>query len=122
MMPQNEFVLPLLQWCEIVAGSVTIEGVACDVPTFYMAKYPVTYVQYEAFVNDGGGPNRAHWTDAGWAWKGDTTLPEFWNDPTWHIHDRPINGVTCYEAYACTRWPAAKTKLKIALPPDAPWQ
>src|SRR5438876_8823 len=64
----------------------------------------------------------AHWTGAGWAWKGDTTLPEFWNDPTWNIHDRPINGVTWYEAYAFTRWLSATTRLKIALPTESQWQ
>jgi formylglycine-generating enzyme required for sulfatase activity len=119
---QIEFVLPLLEWCEIAAGGVTIEGVTCDVPAFSMAKYPVTYAQYEAFVNDGGYRNRAHWTDAGWGWKGDTTLPAFWGDPTWHVHDRPVNGVTWYEAHAYTRWLSAETELTIALPTEAQWQ
>lgn len=122
MVRQDELVLPLLEWCEIAAGSVTIAGVTCDVPAFYMAKYPVTYAQYEAFVNDGGYRNRAHWTDAGWAWKGDTAVPEFWQDSAWHIHDHPINGVTWYEAYAFTRWLSARTRLTISLPTEAQWQ
>ena len=70
-----QIALPMLEWCEIPAGSVVIAGVPCSVPTFYMAKYPVTYSQYEAFVNQGGYDLSTYWTSAGWTWKGDRRRP-----------------------------------------------
>jgi formylglycine-generating enzyme required for sulfatase activity len=122
MPSENRLALPLFEWCEIPSGSVVIEGVLCPVPKFYMAKYPVTYIQYEAFVNDGGYEVPPYWTGAGWAWKGDRKQPAYWKDLEWHLHDHPINGVTWYEAYAFTRWLSARTKLLIALPSEGQWQ
>jgi formylglycine-generating enzyme required for sulfatase activity len=112
----------MLEWCEIPAGDVTVEGVLCPVPTFRVAKHPVTYGQYETFVSDRGYGVRSLWTDAGWAWKGGRDRPAYWGDPQWHMHDHPINGVTWYEAYAFTRWLSAKTGLHITLPTEAQWQ
>jgi formylglycine-generating enzyme required for sulfatase activity len=122
MLSKHSFTLPLLEWCEIPAGSVAIEGLLCAVPTFYLAKYPVTYAQYEIFVSDKGYDIRKYWTDAGWAWKGDKTQPVFWKDREWHIDDHPINGVTWYESYAFTRWLSARTNIPITLPSEAQWQ
>jgi formylglycine-generating enzyme required for sulfatase activity len=119
---ESSFTLPMLEWCVIPAGSVVIEGVPCSVPTFYMAKYPVTYAQYEAFVNQGGYDLRTYWTSAGWAWKGDRRQPAYWNDPEWHVHDHPVNGVTWYEAYAFGSWLAKKMQRGIALPTESQWQ
>jgi formylglycine-generating enzyme required for sulfatase activity len=114
--------LPMLEWCEIPAGDVTVEGVRCTVPAFRVGKYPVTYGQYEAFVSDRGYDVRSHWTSTGWAWKGGRAWPAYWGDREWHAHERPINGVTWYEAQAFTRWLSAKTGLLITLPTEAQWQ
>jgi formylglycine-generating enzyme required for sulfatase activity len=112
----------MLEWCKIPAGSVVIEGAPCAVPTFNMAKYPVTYAQYEAFVSQGGYDLPTYWTTAGWAWKGSRRWPAYWEDPEWHIQDHPVNGVTWYEAYAFTCWLAKKTQCAIALPTESQWQ
>src|SRR5688572_17727540 len=114
--------LPMLEWCEIPAGTVVVEGILCSVPKFYMAKYPVTYAQYELFVTEGGYEVPVYWTEAGWDWKEDRKQPAYWKDPECHLHDHPINGVTWYEAYAFTRWLSAKTKLDIILPTEGQWQ
>ena len=39
-----------------------------DVPEFEIDAQPVTWAQYGEFVEDGGYDERAHWSDAGWAW------------------------------------------------------
>jgi formylglycine-generating enzyme required for sulfatase activity len=78
---ENNFTLPMLEWCEIPAGRVVIEGVLCPVTKVYMAKYPVTYAQYELFVNEGGYEVNMYWTEAGWDWKGDRRQPTYWKDP-----------------------------------------
>jgi formylglycine-generating enzyme required for sulfatase activity len=80
----------MLEWCEIPAGGVTVEGVRCTVPAFRIAKRPLTYGQYEAFVRDRGYDVRSHWTDAGWACKGGRGRPAYWGDRDWHSDDYPI--------------------------------
>lgn len=113
--------IPDIVWCEIPAGPFLMGSDKDKDPnadddetpqrevnipyTYWMAKYPVTYAQYEPFVNSDGYTNRDYWTDAGWEWKGDKTHPEaYWYDPQWHIANHPVVGVTWYEAYAYTRW------------------
>jgi ergothioneine biosynthesis protein EgtB len=39
-----------------------------DVPEFEIDAQPVTWAQYGEFVEDGGYDERAHWSEAGWAW------------------------------------------------------
>lgn len=150
-------VIPDIVWCEVPAGPFlmgsdkgtdpmarekdTPQHIA-DIPhTYWTAKYPVTYAQYEPFVNGDGYTNRDYWTDAGWEWKGDKTHPEaYWRDPQWHIANHPVIGVTWYESYAYTRWlnalsqtdlkslmlPSASTELnasyEIRLPTETEWE
>jgi gamma-glutamyl hercynylcysteine S-oxide synthase len=38
------------------------------VPEFEIDAQPVTWAQYSEFVEDGGYDDRAHWSEAGWAW------------------------------------------------------
>jgi len=92
-------------------------------PMFYIARYPITYTQYEAFVNSDGYTNDSYWTQEGIKWRGSKREPEyFWNDPQWHIGNHPVVGVTWYEAYALTRWLSAKLGYEIRLPTEAEWE
>ncbi|MCP5115945.1 MAG: SUMF1/EgtB/PvdO family nonheme iron enzyme, partial [bacterium] len=45
---------------------------------FSIGRYPVTNIQYQAFVVDGGYTEawRSCWTDAGWEWKGERAGPD----------------------------------------------
>jgi len=108
--------VPEFAWCEVPAGTFRMggdpeaynawDGADYDLPyTFWIAKYPVTYAQYEPFVTADGYREQRWWTDAGWEWKSDNTQPEYgWNDPQWHIASHPVVGVSWYEAYAYTQW------------------
>jgi formylglycine-generating enzyme required for sulfatase activity len=112
--------IPLLEWIDIPAGDFTMgsdkerEPQAYDWETpqhkettsaYKIAKYPVTYGQYELFVANGGYDERLFWTDAGWDRKGDKTEPEYgWNNPDWHKDDHPVIGVTWYESFAFGNW------------------
>ncbi|MDX2136628.1 MAG: SUMF1/EgtB/PvdO family nonheme iron enzyme [Chloroflexota bacterium] len=130
--------LPDIEWCCIDSGWFTMgsdihtDPLAshCETPPhiefiaqFSMSRYPITYQQYEAFVNDSGYQKRNHWSKRGWAWRADKTEPEFgWNNTRWHISNHPIIGVTWFEAYAFTRWLSAKTGDAIRLPTEAEWE
>ncbi len=108
--------MPEIVWCEVPGGPFKMggdpdawgawAGAEFDLGyPFWIAKYPVTYAQYEAFVSAGGYENDACWTPDGLEWRGKKRQPEaYWNDPKWHIPNHPVVGVTWYEAYAFAQW------------------
>lgn len=108
--------IPQLEWCEVPAGRFQmggnpnthylLDGAEFNLPfPFWVAKYPITYAQYEPFVTSGGYRQKRWWTAAGWKWKQDRMHPESnWHVSRWHIPNCPVIGVTWYEANAYTRW------------------
>jgi len=124
--------VPEFAWCEVPARPFRMggdpeawgawEGAEFDLPyPFWIAKYPVTYAQYEPFVAAGGYTERRYWTDAGWSDKGERTEPYLWNDAQWHIANHPVVGVTWYEAYAYTQWlDEQRQRGKLVLPSEIP--
>jgi formylglycine-generating enzyme required for sulfatase activity len=84
-------------------------------PTFWMAKYPITYRQFHAFVDDPDGMANPRW------WQGLARTDnddlgeqafEFWNHPR--------ERVTWYQAVAFCRWLTAQAKAyPDLLPPQA---
>jgi formylglycine-generating enzyme required for sulfatase activity len=95
-----------------------------DLPTYYIAKYPVTVAQYTPFVESDSYTNHAYWTDAGWQWRlrMNKEQPEYWRDPKWHIADHPVVGVSWYEAYAYCWWLSAQVGYEVKLPTEAEWE
>ena len=75
--------MPDLDWCTVPAGPFLLGANANDreayddekpqreltLPTFYIARYPITNAQFSPFIEDGGYDNRQWWTAAGWAWR-----------------------------------------------------
>ncbi len=116
--------LPDIEWVEIPAGQFTYQdNERLHLETFYMARYPVTYAQFEAFVQGDGYSTDAYWTEAGLQWRGANRQPTaFWNDPQWHLSNHPVVGVTWYEAYAFSQWLRAKLGLEIHLPTEQEWE
>jgi formylglycine-generating enzyme required for sulfatase activity/DNA-binding SARP family transcriptional activator len=108
---------PDIEWCDVPAGPFHMggdfntgqmggawEGAVIDIPyAYWIAKYPVTYAQFAAFVETGYEDPR-YWTDAGWKWRGSQKQPRYWGDPTFHLSNHPVVGITWYEANAFGRW------------------
>ena len=119
-------------WIEIPGGSVELgagpDGFAFDnerprhrveVPSFRIARRPVTNATWMHFVEGGGYVRREWWSDEGWAWKQeyDITHPEGWTaDGPPDRGDRPVMHVSWFEADAFARWSEAR------LPTEAEWE
>lgn len=116
------------EWVEVPAGKVTIAKYGeFDVPTFSLAKYPITVAQYQVFMNDKGYEIEKYWTAPGWAWRQQEkiTQPRFWGEKGYeHFFkpNHPIIGVSWYEAIAFCRWLSEKTGETILLPTEQEWQ
>ena len=69
--PMPEEILPMLQWCDIPYGRVTISSMvgtdedfgemAVDVDNFVMSKYPVTNAQFKIFAEAQDGYRNPRW-------------------------------------------------------------
>jgi formylglycine-generating enzyme required for sulfatase activity len=129
---------PPFEWVEIPAGQVTLiteagrrnnyiprgQSQAFDVPTFAIAKYPVTNAQYAKFIEADGYYQEKWWTEVGWRWRETYgwTEPRFWDDSTWNGTDYPVVGVSWYEAIAFCRWLSEVGGKRATLPTDSQWQ
>ena len=100
------------------------------VPSFFIDRFPVTNGQFLAFIEDGGYASRAHWLDAGWAFRQAEQLehPLYWRHArgvwerrrfgAWEPLRRgePVCHVSWYEADAYARWAGRR------LPTEAEWE
>lgn len=119
----REILPPPFEWCDIPAGKVTLEtGQTFEVAAFWMAKYPITNVQYEVFIEATGGYAESRWWDyseAAKQWRTENKTPK---DTGFAGNDLPRTKVTWYEAVAFCRWLSSRTRLNIMLPSEQQWQ
>jgi len=107
--------VPEIDWVQIAAGgSVDIKGTRKTVSRFYLAKYPVTYAQYEAFVKASDGFSDSRW------WR---DMPSQYTPPTDDLNSQrntlrnaPRDSVSWYQAVAFTRWLDARLRASGSLP------
>lgn len=110
--------LPLLEWCAVPAGNVIIESLVYRVKLFKISKYPVTYAQFQHFLNARDGYFNEMW------WKG-LPLEELQRGPAeqkWPFPDHPRENVSWYVAVAFCRWLGHHLDLPISLPSEQQWQ
>lgn len=113
------------KWCAIPAGHVEIDNTRHVVPEFQMAKYPVTNLQFQTFVNaEDGYRNDVWWSfsTAAQEWRKLYPRPE---DREFFGDEIPRTNVSWYEAMAFCRWMNASLKtpgFMITLPTEQQWQ
>ena len=81
-------------------------------PDFWMARYPITYAQFQTFIDAADGWPNPHW------WKGlarnDQDNPGEQHFPVWN---HPRESVSWYQAIAFCRWLTAQARQHPALLP-----
>jgi len=116
-------------WMNIPTGKVTLEkgryipgrGRILEVPSFAIAKYPITNSQFAKFIKAGGYREKLWWKEVGWL-HNRAIEPDYWQDEKWNGADYPVVGVSWYEAMAFCQWLSDITKEKITLPTEQQWQ
>lgn len=121
--------LPDITWCYVAGGFIEAREVnglekSEDVPPFYIAKYPITYLQFKAFRDAPDG----YWNEIWWEGLHTKNLPWYQNRP---INNYPAEMIAWVAAVAFTRWLTEKAKTvfdllphgftQVLLPTEAQW-
>jgi|GEM_PF-2564820 len=136
--------LPDISWIDICGGEVTIGTSnqeieylnsigsedwnfssempqhSLSIPPYKISKYPITNVQFKAFLDSVGGYEQSCWWDGfpEEARINPTNHPSFKNS----ITNEPATYVTWYEAVAFCRWLSSKAGKQISLPTEPQWE
>lgn len=113
--------LPDIAWCKVEAGTIKVEDEIFQVNEFYIAKFPVTYLQYQAFVDAEDGYQNEEW------WQG--MPPDYQKQelsPQRQVFaNHPRDSLSWYQALAFSRWMNThntEDSWIIRLPLEWEWQ
>ncbi|MBA3534929.1 MAG: SUMF1/EgtB/PvdO family nonheme iron enzyme [Ardenticatenales bacterium] len=109
--------LPDIVWVEIPGGEfIYQEGEKREVATFWMARYPVTYRQFQAFIDAPDGFYHDRW------WEEEGKHPEEPGAQAFPYGNHPRERVSWYDAMAYCRWLSAKLGYEVRLPTEEEWE
>lgn len=127
----NEYGVPQIDWLFVAqGGKIEIQGQTFWVQPFYVAKYLITYRQFEAFLNAPDGFEDERW------WQGfpDKYVKQQMSIAIAQYDNYPRDSVSWYQAVAFSRWLDAKCHehnlfaewldgdWEIRLPTEQEWQ
>ncbi len=126
-------------WCFVRPGEYAIGGwgqaqkrATIVLPSFWIARFPITVAQYTIFMHTGySSQSENWWTPAGWAWKSNQKQrkqPWKWDDGDFTSPDQPVIGVSWYEASVFANWLSElcgelfPETYRVRLPTEAEWE
>jgi len=112
--------LPDIVWCPVPGGEVTLEEDAGTfaVEPFQIAKYPVTYRQYRAFLDAEDGYHNPEWWRGLWV----DQPPEKPRRQFNRRDNHPAENLAWLEAVPFCRWLSARLGYEVRLPTECEWQ
>jgi formylglycine-generating enzyme required for sulfatase activity len=114
----DELGLPDIAWIEVTTPETFIyqDGERLPLPDFHIARYPITFAQFQAFIDaEDGAVNPQWWTDIGA--ESQTIREPRWSDP-----NCPRETVTWYQAIAFCRWLSVQMGYEVRLPTEQEWE
>ncbi|MCC6861618.1 MAG: SUMF1/EgtB/PvdO family nonheme iron enzyme [Bryobacterales bacterium] len=109
--------LPDIDWVEIPAGEfIYQEGEQRKLGCFFVARYPVTNAQYQAFLDALDGYRQDRW------WKGMDRPDRQPAAPKWTEPNHPRETVSWHEAMAFCGWLGYKRGFEVRLPTEWEWE
>ncbi len=90
-----------------------------DLPGYWIGRYPVTFAQFQVFLDDPAGFKDPRW------WQGLAANDEHKKKPgeqAFKFSNHPREGVSWYDAVAFCRWLGAQSGLPVELPSEAEWE
>lgn len=108
--------VPEIDWIKIPSSAfIYQDDQHPPLPAFYIARYPVTHAQFQAFIDAGGYQNETWWQ--GLHERIDAPVAPEWNEP-----NAPRETVSWFEAIAFCRWLSAQLGFAVTLPSEQQWE
>ena len=110
--------MPELDWCDVAGGEISLEGVngTFTAGRFQIARYPITWAQYRAFLDARDG-----FRDSAW-WNGLAHRDGQPGEQYRKLDNHPAECVSWYDAVAFCRWLSARFGFEVRLPTEWEWQ
>lgn len=107
--------LPDIAWCRVYGGQITIEDRLFNLQPFYIAKYPITYSQFQTFLESADGFDRDEW----WHSLTEKFRKQEITKQRQLYSNFPRDSVSWYQAVAFTRWLNHRFSGKKFMPENA---
>ena len=103
--------LPEIDWCEVPEGAYIYQvGEQRILPTFYIARYPITAVQFQAFLDAPDGFANPRWWPSMGDYERQALAGQHFDYP-----NHPRENVSWYQAAAFTHWLDAQYRERSLL-------
>jgi len=108
--------VPDIAWARIAGGEFVYQHEKMPLDTFYLARYPVTNIQFQAFCDAEDGYHNPHW------WRSLYEAGCEHQPGKWLESNHPRETVSWCEATAFCAWISSRLGYSIRLPSEWEWE